>query len=68
MLNCKRATELMSQEQDRSLVLKERLGLRFHLAMCGGCRNFGKQMAFLHQACAHYSGTGTEEKTNGKAL
>ena len=68
MLNCKQATELMSQEQERSLVFKERLGLRFHLAMCGGCRNFRKQVGFLHRACAHYSGAGAEEKTEGKAL
>ncbi|MFA7242670.1 MAG: zf-HC2 domain-containing protein [Sulfuricellaceae bacterium] len=68
MLNCKQATELMSQEQDRSLVFKERLGLRFHLAMCGGCRNFHRQMAFLHEACARYPDAGTEENNERKAL
>lgn len=68
MLNCKQATELMSQEQDRALVFKERLGLRFHVAMCSGCRNFRKQMAFLHHACAHYPDAGTEENNEGKAL
>lgn len=68
MLNCKQATELMSQEQDRSLDFGERMGLGFHVTMCSGCRNFRKQMAFLHVACANYPDAGTEEKIDGKAL
>lgn len=57
MLNCKQATELMSREQDDSLAFGEHLSLRFHVAMCAGCRNFRKQMAFLHTACARYPET-----------
>lgn len=68
MLNCKQATELMSQERDRSLAFKERLGLRFHVAMCSGCRNFRKQMAFLHVACTSYPDAGTEEEGKRKPL
>lgn len=62
MLSCKQATELMSQEQDRPLDFKERLGLRFHVAMCTGCRNFRKQMTFLHEACAHYPDAKPEQE------
>lgn len=62
MLNCKQATELMSQGQDRSLDFKERLGLRFHVAVCLGCRNFRTQMAFLHEAGSRYPDAGTEEE------
>lgn len=47
MLNCKHATHLMSEAQDRKLPLGERLPLRLHLLMCGGCRNYGKQLDFL---------------------
>jgi hypothetical protein len=68
MLNCKQATELMSQERDRSLIFRERLGLRFHVAMCSGCQNFRKQMAFLHEACARYPDAGTERKNGSKPL
>jgi predicted anti-sigma-YlaC factor YlaD len=50
MLNCRQATELMSQRMDRKLGLAERLSLRMHLMMCSGCRNFGRQMSFLRQA------------------
>lgn len=62
MLNCKQATELMSQERDRSLIFRERLGLRFHVAVCPGCRNFRTQMALLHEACTRYPEAGTEEE------
>ncbi|BCB27383.1 hypothetical protein SKTS_22690 [Sulfurimicrobium lacus] len=66
MLNCKQATALMSQEQDRPLDLKERLGLRFHVSMCAGCRNFRKQMAFLHEACAHYPDAATKQQEDDR--
>lgn len=51
MMNCKQATELMSQELDRSLSWSERISLRFHVMMCDGCTNFRKQMAFIRTAC-----------------
>ncbi len=47
MLNCKQASHLMSEAQDRPLALGERLPLRLHLFMCVGCRNYGKQLDFL---------------------
>ena len=47
MLSCKQATQLMSQKMDRKLGLAERMRLKLHVMMCGGCRNFGKQMDFL---------------------
>jgi hypothetical protein len=50
MLNCKQATHLMSEAQDRKLALGDRLPLRLHLLMCAGCRNFSKQMDFLRTA------------------
>ncbi|MBW8068205.1 MAG: zf-HC2 domain-containing protein [Ferrovum sp.] len=49
MLNCKQATELMSQRLDRDLSIPQKLSLRLHLMMCVGCRNFGRQMDFLRQ-------------------
>lgn len=49
MLNCKQATELMSHRLDRDLSMPQKLGLRLHLMMCAGCRNFGRQMDFLRQ-------------------
>jgi predicted anti-sigma-YlaC factor YlaD len=52
MLSCKQVTRLVSQGLDRELGFTERVRLRVHLAICGGCTNFGKQMAFLREAVA----------------
>jgi hypothetical protein len=51
MLSCREATRLLSEAQDRNLVLPEKLQLEIHLALCKGCRNFRKQMSFLREAC-----------------
>lgn len=51
MLNCKKATALISLGMDSKLTWLQKLGLRFHLMMCSGCRNCSKQMNFLHQSC-----------------
>lgn len=56
MLNCKQATRLMSQSQDRQLTLRERIGLRLHLLICGGCTNFNKQIGFIRNVCRRLSG------------
>lgn len=50
MMNCKEATQLMSQDLDRKLSLVERLGLKLHLLICKGCRATGRHFAFLHAA------------------
>ena len=44
MLNCKEATRLLSEKQDRALNRSEKVSLKFHTFMCSGCRNFDKQM------------------------
>ena len=50
ILSCKEATPLVSQGLDRRLGFVERLALRLHLAICNGCSNFSKQVAFLRKA------------------
>lgn len=56
MMNCKNATKLMSQKQDRSISLKERFSLNFHMMMCSGCRNYNKQMDFIRKAMQQFRG------------
>ena len=51
MLSCEEATRLLSEAQDRKLVLPEKLQLEIHVAICKGCRNYRKQMGFLRAAC-----------------
>ena len=52
MLTCKEVSRLVSQGLDRRLGFGERLAVRVHLAICDGCTNFSKQMAFLRKAMA----------------
>ncbi len=56
MLSCKKATQLMSEKQDRSLQTSEKLSLKFHLMLCNGCRNYNDQLYIIHKACQHISG------------
>lgn len=55
MLNCRQATQLISEQQERALSVTERLRLRMHLALCDGCRNFRLQIPFLSRAMRAYS-------------
>ncbi|MBI1389844.1 MAG: hypothetical protein GC154_15500 [bacterium] len=48
MFSCKKASHLISASLDRGLTAGERFSLRFHLAICGMCRNFRKHVYFLH--------------------
>jgi predicted anti-sigma-YlaC factor YlaD len=52
MLSCKQVARLVSQGLDRELGFTERVRLRVHLAICDGCTNFSKQMAFMREAMA----------------
>jgi predicted anti-sigma-YlaC factor YlaD len=52
MLSCKQVTRLVSQGLDRDLGFAERVKLRVHLAICNGCTNFSRQVAFLRQVTA----------------
>lgn len=60
MINCKEATQIMSQSQDRPLARMERLQLHFHLLLCAGCRHFKDQLAFMRIAAQRF-GTGARK-------
>ncbi|WIX35066.1 zf-HC2 domain-containing protein [Salinicola sp. JS01] len=47
---CREATRLMSKRLDAPLGLQEKMTLRFHLAMCGACRQCNKQFQLMHEA------------------
>ena len=50
LLSCKEASRIVSQGLDRKLGFGERVTLRTHLAICGGCRAFSQQLEFLRTA------------------
>jgi predicted anti-sigma-YlaC factor YlaD len=49
-LSCKKATELMSEEQDRDLTFTEWSALQAHLVVCAGCRAVSGQLKALRRA------------------
>lgn len=55
MLNCRDATKLMSEGQERPLSFMERLSLKIHLAMCKGCHNFNVQMGAVRKMAREYA-------------
>ena len=66
MLTCRQATQLLSEQQDRQLLLKEQSGLQFHLMMCRSCRRFGKQMKTLSVLSKAYKRFDEEQKDKNK--
>jgi Putative zinc-finger len=53
-MNCKDATRLLSQSQDRPATFLERVRLRLHLRACELCTRFDKQLRFLREAARRY--------------
>ena len=64
MLSCKEASRRMSEGLDRKLSLTERLGLRFHLAMCEACNRVQGQLHLLRRAVSQVPGSveGTQDR------
>jgi predicted anti-sigma-YlaC factor YlaD len=62
MLNCRHATQLLSEAQERKLGPYEALSLKMHVMMCSACRNFGDQMqALRHFARAYARGESRDD-------
>ncbi|NNP69956.1 zf-HC2 domain-containing protein [Acinetobacter sp. Ac_5812] len=49
MLTCRQVTQLLSEKQDRTLLLREQSNLQLHLLACRSCRRYGKQIRTLSQ-------------------
>jgi hypothetical protein len=47
---------LISQRLDEPLPLVDRLALAGHMLVCASCRRLGRQVRFLHEACARRVG------------
>jgi len=55
MLNCRQASRLISEAQERPLSLSEKISLKLHVLMCAGCKNFSLQVPFLSKAMRAYA-------------
>ena len=53
MINCKKASQLSSESQERALTFWERLRLRFHCRMCVWCGGHDTDIKAVREACRH---------------
>jgi hypothetical protein len=51
---CKEAAALLVAREDRPLPTVERLALRLHLAACGACPRFARQLSVMRTALARW--------------
>jgi predicted anti-sigma-YlaC factor YlaD len=63
--NCRQATRLMLQEQDRELTPAERAALQLHLGICAACRKFRNQAEIMREAMARWRGYRDGDKSDG---
>ena len=61
MMKCEEASRLASAGLDRDLSFSERMGLRFHLAMCKVCRLLANQIDIIRQVSARVGQATTDE-------
>lgn len=55
MMNCREATRLLSDAQERALSLTERAALQMHVMLCSGCSHFKQQMDSLRTMMRAYA-------------
>lgn len=53
-INCREATRITLEAEDRSVPLAERLLLRLHRRTCGNCRRFARQIELMRKASARW--------------
>jgi hypothetical protein len=64
-MGCREASRAQSEMLDYSIPASRRLGLRLHLAVCGWCRRYGKQIKTLHQAARDHPENLAESAPHG---
>jgi len=55
-LDCKKATRLLLEAEERPLVPSEVEALEFHLKRCLCCENFKDQLSFMQRVAEYYAG------------
>ena len=53
IINCEKATFLISKKEEDKLSLSERIDLFFHLSICKLCKQFESQTKYITQQIKH---------------
>ena len=48
-MKCRQATRLISDAQERQLMIKEKIGLNLHLAICTHCRKISTKLRHIEK-------------------
>ena len=62
MLSCRESASLLLRAQDVQLSMVQKLQVRLHLAMCGACTNFNKQVKVMRGAMDPWRAYRNEEE------
>jgi hypothetical protein len=54
LVSCKDASRLLSQAEERPMSASQRMRVKWHLAVCGMCRAFERQLAVMREAMRRY--------------
>jgi len=65
MLNCKETARLISEGLDRKLPLWQRVNLWMHLAMCGACSAYRRQIQLINRLVRRRFGQMTDTPAKG---
>lgn len=60
-LDCKEASRLLSERQDKELPAAEQARLRLHMVLCDACRNVSEQFDFIRRAMRRLSDDESKE-------
>ena len=55
-MKCRQATRLISDAQERQLMIKEKIGLNLHLSMFTHCRKFQRNCNTLRKLMKDFKG------------
>ncbi|TDM09201.1 MAG: hypothetical protein C4K60_07800 [Ideonella sp. MAG2] len=56
LLSCKESASLLLRANDVPLSMVQKARVRLHLAICGACTNFSKQVKFMGKAMGPWRG------------
>lgn len=48
--SCQQVSQMLSESDDRTLSVRERIAISFHVAICRYCSRFKKQLRFMRAA------------------
>lgn len=63
-LSCKEVSFLISESLDRTLSLRERLGVKVHLLMCRACQRMARQTRLLRDVARRHGSSGEDSPSS----